>query len=87
MIDHALALLEMTDLPSWESDAPLRRELENLRSDVRAYQVAAGYDERRARIKAAQASERADRINRFFAGQRQGIRARGLASRGHRYEV
>ena len=87
MIDHALALLEMTDLPSWEDDAALRRELERLRDDVRAYQVAAGHDERKARIKAAQVSERADRINRFLSGQRRGIHALGLASRGHRHEV
>lgn len=74
MIDHALHLLDAEDLPSWESDAPLRRELERLRDDVKAYQVAAGYDERRARIKAAQVSERADRIRLFLAGHRQGVR-------------
>jgi len=74
MIEHAIALLEMEHLPSWESDAPLRRELERLRDDVRAFQVAAGYDERRARIKAAQVSERADRIRKFIAGHREGIR-------------
>lgn len=72
MIEHALALLDLTDPPSWEKDAPLRRELENLRADVRAYQIAAGTDERRARRKAAEVSERADRIKSFIAGRRCG---------------
>lgn len=72
MIEHALLLLDMTTPPSWEKDAPLRRELERLREDVRAYDVAAGYDERRARLKAAQVQERADRIQSFIAGRRCG---------------
>ena len=44
--------------------------------DVRAYQVAAGYDEARARRKACLVSERADRIRHFLAGHRQGVRFR-----------
>ncbi len=72
MIEHALVLLDTTDLPSWSADAPLRRELERLREDVHAYNVCAGYDDRRARLKAAQVSERADRIQSFIAGRRCG---------------
>ncbi|EWH00470.1 hypothetical protein [Halomonas sp. BC04] len=90
MIDHALALLEMHDLPSWEKDAPLRREMERLRDDVRGYQLAAGHDEGRACRKAAQVSERADRIRAFMANKRHGAQAIngwGFASRGHRYEL
>lgn len=79
MIEHALALLEMTEPPSWEKDAPLRRELERLREDVHAYNVCAGYDDRRARIKAAQVAERADRIDAFLANRRFG----GQAANGY----
>ncbi len=90
MIEHAIALLEMHDLPSWTDDAPLRREMQSLRDDIRAYQVAAGYDERRAARKAALVSERADRIRAFMNNKRHGARAAngwGLAPRGHAYEV
>ncbi len=72
MIEHAKALLAMETLPTWQDDAPLRRELESLRDDVRAYTVAAGYDAKRAAIKADQVRERTDRINAFIAGRRCG---------------
>ncbi|WP_163650738.1 hypothetical protein [Modicisalibacter sp. 'Wilcox'] len=70
MIEAAIELLETTDLPTWVDDAPLRRELERLREDVRAYQIAAGYDMAKASRKAAQVNERADRIRAFMRGHR-----------------
>lgn len=77
MIEHALLLLDTAKFPSWEKDAPLRRELENLREDVRAYQLAAGYDPTKAAKKAALVSERADRINAFLRGKRCGAQQAG----------
>lgn len=76
MIDAAMVLLETTDLPSWTDDAPLRRELERLREDVKAYTVAAGYDMAKASRKAAQVNERADRIRMFMKGHRHSTHER-----------
>lgn len=76
MIDHAMALLQTTRLPSWTDDAPLRRELESLREDVRSYQIAAGYDTDRAALKADLVNERADRIRDFLKGHRHGTQQR-----------
>ena len=76
MIEQAIALLEMDDLPSWQADAPVRRELERLKEDVFRYRVAVGYDHAKAAKVAAQVNERADRIRNFLGGHRQGVRFR-----------
>lgn len=75
MIDDALELLNMP-MPSWQDDAPLRRELIALRDDVRAYKIASGYDVAKAARKAALVNERADRIKAFMRGHRCGTDAR-----------
>ncbi|RCV90494.1 hypothetical protein [Billgrantia montanilacus] len=75
MIDHALVLLETTDLPSWEKDAPLRRELLRLDEECRAYHIAAYCPDRAARI-AKRVNERAARITAFMKGHRHGTHAR-----------
>ena len=75
MIDDALDLLDRP-LPSWQEDAPLRRELIALRDDVRAYKIASGYDAAKAARKAAMIRERTDRIHAFMKGHRHSTRER-----------
>lgn len=75
MIDADAELLN-APMPSWQEDAPLRRELERLREDIRAYRVAAGYDARRAAKLGAMVNERGDRIRAFLKGHRHGTDAR-----------
>lgn len=89
MIEDATALLERRDLPTWEQDAAVRRELERLGEDVHRYRVAAGYDQAKAAKLSALVNERADRINAFLRGHRHGgpgYNGWGMASRGHSYE-
>lgn len=72
MIDRAVAVLHSTKWPTWEEDAAVRRELERLKDDVRAYQIAELAGGSMARRRAAYALERADRIAAFTAGRRCG---------------
>lgn len=76
MIDAATELLSRPNLPTWQEDAAVRRELERLSEDVRRYRIAAGYDHERAAKLGAQVNERADRITNFLRGHRCGTDAR-----------
>lgn len=80
MIDHALVLLETVDLPSWEADAPLRRELLRLDEECRAYRIACYCPERAARL-ADRVNERAERVRRFLAGHRHSTNERRYLNR------
>ena len=72
MIDADIDLLERKELPTWEQDAAVRRELERLKEDVHRYRIAAGYDPAKAARLGVQVNERADRIAGFLKGDRCG---------------
>lgn len=76
MIDAAMVMLETIALPSWTEDAPLRRELERLRDEVRAYHIAAAYDLDKATKLGARVNDRVTRINAFRRDHRHGTKAR-----------
>lgn len=86
MIEDARALLEMEDLPTWEQDAPLRREMIRLKEDIRAYDLAAAQGSNRLGKRAAQVRERADRVAAFLNDRRcGGHAANGYGFRGPRH--
>lgn len=71
MIDAAISLLETTRLPTWQEDTAVRREMETLREEVKAFSVIA-YDRKRAAKRAVEINRRAERIQGLLRGHRNG---------------